>query len=138
MFAGSGSLAIEALSRGAASATLVEQDPAAVDVIRQNLAACGFEAIVVKGSLPDALDRVEGPFDLVFVDPPYRLSLASVLEILELAFPLVAMDATVMVHRRKGDGGLAPVDGRVEGFGMEDDRLYGDSHIVRLRKRGDE
>jgi 16S rRNA (guanine966-N2)-methyltransferase len=78
LFAGSGALAIEALSRGAASALLVERDPRAVAVIRSNLEALGLaapEAAVHAGPARAALRSASArgdTYDLVFLDPPYR------------------------------------------------------------------
>jgi 16S rRNA (guanine966-N2)-methyltransferase len=78
LFAGSGALAIEALSRGAASATLVERDARAVGVIRANLEALGLgseEARVVHATADLALrdaSRSGDTYDLVLLDPPYR------------------------------------------------------------------
>ena len=78
LFAGSGALAIEALSRGAASALLVERDPRAVAVIRANLDALGLgapEAVVHAGPARSALRNASqrgDTYDLVFLDPPYR------------------------------------------------------------------
>jgi 16S rRNA (guanine966-N2)-methyltransferase len=71
-FAGSGALGIEALSRGAASATFAEVDPGARAVVTANLEALGLaeRARVVAGSATAAL-RAGGPFDLVLLDPPY-------------------------------------------------------------------
>lgn len=76
LYAGSGALAVEALSRGAARAVLVERDRRALDVIRTNLATTGLAAharvdprsvrAVLAGGPPS-----EAPFDLVLVDPPY-------------------------------------------------------------------
>lgn len=76
LFAGTGALGIEALSRGAASAVLVERDPRAVGAIRRNLAAAHVDdrAEVRRGSVPGALDGLEqegAAFDLVVLDPPY-------------------------------------------------------------------
>ncbi len=75
LFAGSGALGIEALSRGAASAVFVERAPRAAEVVRGNLAALGLEAVVVRAdarvALRDARARAEA-YDLVFLDPPYR------------------------------------------------------------------
>ena len=70
LFAGTGAMGIEALSRGAASVTFVERDRQAVSTIRANLRALGFEGSVVPG---DALAHVErhGHADVAFVDPPY-------------------------------------------------------------------
>lgn len=71
LFAGSGALGLEALSRGAATATFIDSDPSAAAVIRcnaQRLGALG-RVEVVAGSAP-ALPRAD-PFDLIFADPPY-------------------------------------------------------------------
>ena len=69
LFAGSGALGLEALSRGAASATFVEKDPKAAGVIRANAENLGASAQVLSSSAL-ALPRAE-PFDLIFADPPY-------------------------------------------------------------------
>lgn len=81
LFAGSGSLAFEAISRGAATAHLVELDNRACRCIRTNIKNLGLEgrAFLLQESAPMLLRRVKGadrsvagPFDLVFLDPPYR------------------------------------------------------------------
>jgi 16S rRNA (guanine966-N2)-methyltransferase len=69
LFAGSGALGLEALSRGAATATFVENDPAAAAAIRRNAAKLGADVHVLGGSAL-SLPRSE-PFDLIFADPPY-------------------------------------------------------------------
>lgn len=80
LFAGSGALGIEALSRGAAHARFVDSAPRALAAIRENLTRCGFteRASVVAGdvwkALPDC--AAAGPFDLIFADPPYGRELA--------------------------------------------------------------
>ena len=73
LFAGSGALGLEALSRGAASATFVENDAQAVATIRRNASKLGAEDRVdVRAGSALALPPA-GPFDLVFADPPYGL-----------------------------------------------------------------
>jgi 16S rRNA (guanine966-N2)-methyltransferase len=71
LYAGSGALGIEALSRGAHSAVFVERDPRAVAVIERNLASLGLEQRVVRQDAVRFLRSAEGMFDLVFCDPPY-------------------------------------------------------------------
>lgn len=74
LFAGAGTIGIEALSRGAAHATFVERDRAAVQALRENLSATGFtdRATVVTQDVRAFLGRgAGGPFDLVFCDPPF-------------------------------------------------------------------
>ena len=70
LFAGSGALALEALSRGAANATLVETDAAARKAIAANAATLGAEITLLAGSALK-LPPVAAPFDLIFADPPY-------------------------------------------------------------------
>jgi 16S rRNA (guanine(966)-N(2))-methyltransferase RsmD len=80
LFAGTGQLGIECLSRGAREAVFIDQSRDAVKIIKENLKACGFTAPVL---LQDALSylRTCGKFDLIFVDPPYDAGLyESVLE----------------------------------------------------------
>lgn len=81
LFAGSGALALEALSRGAARALLIEKDPSVARIIRRNIAACGLEdrARLLRGEGLAWLRRLERRgerFDLVFLDPPYASPLA--------------------------------------------------------------
>jgi 16S rRNA (guanine966-N2)-methyltransferase len=76
LYAGTGALAIEALSRGAASAVLVEQSPQATAVIRANLEALDLTGVaMVRRTKAEVYLRGQrdGPFDLVFLDPPYAL-----------------------------------------------------------------
>ncbi len=73
LFCGSGAMGVEALSRGAASATFVDHDPGALGAVRANLAAVGLgdaPATVLRAELPGWLER-SAPFDLAFCDPPY-------------------------------------------------------------------
>lgn len=73
LFAGAGTLGIEALSRGAAQATFVERAPAAVAALRQNLAATGLadRGAVVPTDVPAFLQGLAAPYELVFCDPPF-------------------------------------------------------------------
>ena len=77
LFAGSGALGLEALSRGAAGATLVDSAPAVVSQLRANLALLGTgDAEVRLASVPGWLAQpAPQPFDLVFLDPPFRQEL---------------------------------------------------------------
>jgi 16S rRNA (guanine966-N2)-methyltransferase len=109
LFAGSGALGIEALSRGAAAATFVDSDMAAVRAVRENLARLGVEqsrgvaveatARVARAGVPvflRAAARNRQHWSLVFCDPPYRLAhrLAGQLE--ELLPPVLATEARIV------------------------------------------
>lgn len=79
LFSGSGALAIEALSRGAASACLVDNARAAEKIIRENLERCRLtdQAVIIVRDVFLALDDFSsGSFDLIFLDPPYGRGLA--------------------------------------------------------------
>lgn len=77
LFAGTGSLGIESLSRGSEKAVFIDKSMKAFTLIKKNLSICHYEerAIVVREGLPDGLSRIHdldcGKFDLVFIDPPY-------------------------------------------------------------------
>ena len=74
LFAGTGAVALEALSRGAAAATCVERDPRAIKLIEANVARCGANGCaIIRGDVQRALQRpLPGrPFDIVVLDPPY-------------------------------------------------------------------
>jgi len=74
LYAGSGAVGIEALSRGAASVTFVDKNPACLSVIRQNLSKLQMfdRARLVRADVLTGLHLAGGPFDLIFMGPPYH------------------------------------------------------------------
>jgi 16S rRNA (guanine966-N2)-methyltransferase len=99
LFAGSGALGIEALSRGAAHVTFVDTDPKAITVIRANLAATGLEdrATVVRGNGLRQLAEI-GAVDLALLDPPYAFdddAWAALLSDLDAGLAVVESDRDV-------------------------------------------
>ena len=125
LFAGSGALGIEALSRGAAEATLVDAAAGAIAAIRRNLQTLGIEAEVVRAP---ALRFLEGArnrarqYDLVFVDPPYRLAPALGRELTAAIGPLLPGDARVVAESDR----RSPLSLDLE---LLDERRYGDTLI---------
>lgn len=108
LFAGTGAVGIEALSRGAACCLFVEESFNNVRVIRENLRVCQFEgsAEIHQGSLPGCLPSLErtGRFDLAFVDPPYEdTDVQLVLNELGLG-GLLRVGAGVILEHRKSTG----------------------------------
>jgi 16S rRNA (guanine966-N2)-methyltransferase len=107
LYAGSGALALEAISRGAASADLVEKSPRAATVVQRNIArvakSVGRDAAmnVHRSSAIAYLQTARGPFDLVFIDPPYDLAEHELTHALELLAPLLSPHAVVVVERAK-------------------------------------
>lgn len=107
LYAGSGALALEAVSRGARSADLVEKAPRAASVIERNAAkvtkSVGRDAAIAvhRSSATAYLQVARGPFDLVFIDPPYDLAESELTHVLELLAASLAPGATVVVERAK-------------------------------------
>jgi len=128
LFAGSGALAIEALSRGAASAVLIDASAAAVAAIRVNLAALGVEAEVHRqtalGFLRSA--RVAArQYDLVFLDPPYRDAARLGPRLVDDLVAVLAPGARVVAESDR----RAPLElARLTCF---DERRYGDT-LIRI------
>lgn len=132
LYAGSGALAIEALSRGSAGALLVEQDAHAVAAIERNLEATGFadRARVQRGDvgrLVAGAPPPEAPFALVFLDPPYDTPAVEVTAVLgQVAAPgWLAPGATVVVERgTSGDPPTLPA-----AWAIAWERAYGDTLV---------
>ena len=101
LFAGSGALGIEALSRGAAKATFVDSAAAAVAPVRQNLAALGLQAEVLQMPALRALTCTpvaERQYDLVFLDPPYRMASSLGPQLSTTLPPILSQGARVVVE----------------------------------------
>jgi len=130
LFAGSGALGIEALSRGAAEVTFVDQQPRGLAILRQNLGALGFKdrAHVVRGDVvrwleasPDAVRAV----DFVFLDPPYG---DAVLDRALQALDRELSEAVVLAeHSRRQE---LPA---LERLRVDRERRYGDTVVTVLR-----
>jgi 16S rRNA (guanine966-N2)-methyltransferase len=132
LFAGSGALAIEALSRGAASATLVDSSPVAIGAIRRNLEALGLDAEVRRQAASGFLRGARGDarqYDLVFVDPPYRQATAFGRELSTTLAPVLAPGARVVAESdRRTPLELGPLTAL-------DERRYGDT-LIRIYTHG--
>lgn len=104
-FAGSGALGIEALSRGAAAAVFVDPSEACQKIIRQNLektrlldkAQCYHKEILT------VINSLKGPFDVVFLDPPYGQQLCSPVILALLDYNLLSEDGIVVVEHNQDE-----------------------------------
>ena len=105
LFAGSGALGLESLSRGATHATFVESDARAAAVVKQNVETLGAPGVVVRTTVEGYLANVSGePFDLVFLDPPYAVTTEAVSAFVSsLAHGRTAPDALFVVERSTRD-----------------------------------
>ncbi len=127
LFAGSGALGLEALSRGAAEATFVDSSNAALRAVRANLQALEIDAPVhrqdARGYLRNASGR-DHSYDLVFLDPPYRLAGRLGRELSPLLAPVLTPGARVVSESDR----RAPLD---LGLPLRDERRYGDT-VIRI------
>ena len=127
LFAGSGALAIEALSRGAAQATLVDSGAAAVEAIRRNLETLGIEAEVVGRPVARFLHSARDgarQYDLVFLDPPYRQAGLLGPELTQALGPVLATPARVLTESDRRH----PLELDLQ---LVDERRYGDT-LIRI------
>ena len=132
IYAGSGALGIEALSRGAECCDFIERDPAACAIIRDNLRLTGFEAKGVVHCIPAerAATRLSGSYSLVLADPPYADAQASsVLQSLASS-ALVERGHTILVleHGARSEPAAA-----VGPLALLNSRRHGDSAVSIYR-----
>jgi 16S rRNA (guanine966-N2)-methyltransferase len=128
LFAGSGALGIEALSRGAAGAVFVDSDARAVAAIRANLTAIGADAAVHRRDSFEWLAAAEGTFDLVFADPPYSSAGRTAGPLSDLLAPLLTDESLTVTESDKREPLLLSLP-------LIDERTYGDTRIAIHRGR---
>ena len=133
LFAGTGAMGLEALSRGARHCVFVEHDAAVAGVLEQNIAALDYEGVShvlvmpYEKALATLAHRAPG-FDLLFVDPPYRMLAEVEVTLTPLLASLLSEDGVVVIEGDKSspvDTGLTPVF----------DRVYGDTRVTMIRMR---
>ena len=133
LYAGSGAIGIEALSRGAAEALFVERDPEVAKVIRENLEITGLSASarVVVDDVHNFVGRPpDAPFDLVMVDPPFATGLPSVV-LAELRTYRFLTDESLVILRLSSKTTDRPGDD----WSFDRERRYGDSTLLYLRQK---
>lgn len=126
LFAGSGALGIEALSRGAASCLFVEQDRAALDALRANLAHLGLSGEVRPSSVM-ALGPAPAPYDVILMDPPYGTGAGAVALDRLARLGWTGPATWISVETGRGE--------RVEvvGFVADAERIHGKARLTLLR-----
>ena len=136
LFAGTGSLGLEALSRGAARALFYDIDRRSLDAVEKNLVRLGFapQGRVAQGSAFDAVDRLE-PADLVFVDPPYDFYVEKEPQMRRLVETIAARVLSTPEGRVISEHRIKEGLGVVKGATIVDERKYGDT-IVTFYSKG--
>ena len=138
LFGGSGQLALEALSRGAANATVCDRSRAAVAIINQNAEKTKLteNCRVICADWSDALRRYERrtKFDIVFLDPPYAEKLVP--KVLPHLLPLLKPTSTVVCESAEED--VFGKSGMEEKFEIIKQKKYGVAYITLLKLKGEE
>lgn len=132
LFAGSGAMGIEAISRGAAFSTLIELDPKALECIQANvkLLDISSQVKVIKADVLKALPKLAGPFDIIYVDPPYEKQTEAVLDLVH-AHNLLAPEGRLYLEQRYD----AKADFNQCSFEHMGSRRYGIAHLHTFRHK---
>jgi len=133
LFAGSGNLGLESLSRGASFAVFVDQRPACTRIIRENSKSLVYDkqTEIMQGDVFQVLRRMHDPFDLIFIDPPYLKDMEiPVLELLARNNLLSEQGIIILEHHKKTilDKGKIP-------FSCIREKVYGDTMVSFLKNR---
>ena len=129
LFAGTGALGLEALSRGAAHCTFVEKDRAALDTLRRNLDRLGAASRAnIRAQAVEHAPPPPRPCDIVFLDPPYATGLAQV-ALTRICDPSWVAKGGRVSLETNGEAVDIP-----SGFAAEADRRFGKAHILLIRR----
>lgn len=125
LFAGSGAVGIEALSRGASKVIMVERSRKAVEYIQRNLEKTVFEAIVINKPVEPILNTLNIKADFVFIDPPYKRDLIK--KTLQNVDKILKEDSIIIIEYPTGD---IPYH---NGFKVIKNKTYGDTSLLILK-----
>ena len=133
LFAGSGALGIESLSRGAKEVVFNDYSKDSVAIVKKNLSALkipvnGADAKVVQGDYLACLDGARGQFDLIFIDPPYRMDYGEK-ALKKIAEKGLLSENGIAMYERD-----VPFDGEIEGLEKYDERKYGKAYLSFFRR----
>lgn len=137
LFAGSGALGIEALSRGAKHCTFCDKSYDTVKMLKQNLQRTKFESnsTILVEDYKKCLQKLnENKFDIIFIDPPYKLDIAVNSIKLILKYDILAKDGIIVIETDEEEREVR----ELENINLEvyDVRKYGRVNLIFLRERG--
>lgn len=132
LFAGTGNLGLEALSRGANRAVFVEQNKASIALIRANAVLTKLQdrIMIVKANVLSALDDIEGQFDLIFCDPPYNRNLVGQVAMRMDMSAILADDAILIIEHSQHE----PVEFILQHLRLIRSERFGETCISFLKK----
>ena len=130
LFAGSGSLGIEALSRGASFVTFVDTSTDCKKIIDKNLSDIDQNYTVLVLTVSDYITQSEKKFDIIFYDPPYSLIVNEINSDLNTIQNLMLENSKLIIHRHKSSEQFV----YPEGLELHKEKKYGQSNITILKK----
>ena len=135
LFAGAGGIGIEALSRGAARAVFVDGSRESIDAVKHNIAQSGFadQAEVIASKVEPFLKKRSGPYDIVFLDPPYTLEMLPLLQLVA-GSGLLKPDGIVIAEHFKKQAAPAAAGG----LALYREAKYGDTVLAFYNVRSQE
>lgn len=133
LFAGSGALGIESLSRGAKEVVFNDFSKDSIAIVKKNLTTLkipvgGGEAKVVQGDYLVCLEQARGQFDLIFIDPPYRMEYGEK-ALKKIAEKGLLSENGIAVYERD-----IPFEGEIEGLEKYDERKYGKAYLSFFKR----
>jgi len=139
LFAGSGALGLESISRGANKCIFCDKSYEAIKILKQNVEKTGFmdKSIIINKDYKKCLEQIkEEKFDIIFLDPPYRLNIAvdALKRILHLK--LLSKDAIIILETDEENRDLKELEEINMQIEVKDVRKYGRVKLVFLRERG--
>jgi 16S rRNA (guanine966-N2)-methyltransferase len=126
LFAGSGAVGIEALSRGASSAVFVERSRKAANYIKRNLEKTKLKGKIISKSVSSTLDSLENSFDFIFMDPPYKTELVK--KTLNKIETILKRDSTIIIEHPSNE------EFEYNEFKVIKNKIYGDTSLTFLEK----
>lgn len=131
IFAGTGSIGLEAISRGATNAVFVDNGKEAINIIKKNIEICRFEdrSRIIPLSAEKAvsiLKKESSQFDIIFIDPPYLKNLVNKTICSAICAGLLKKDGLIITEHHPKE----PVQNLPEGYGISDERKYGQTIVT--------
>ena len=130
LYAGSGSLGIEAISRGAKFVTFVEKSKECIDVLNKNLKELEINFIITNTAVESFIKSSINSYDIVFYDPPFEMGSDKVENEINNLVEIIRVGSFVVLHRHKASSEIE----FSKNYEIHRDKNYGQSKIIILRK----
>ena len=129
LFCGTGGLGIEAISRGAGEVVFVDKNPKSTALTKENLRSIKIDAKVFTAPYDKALSKLDGKFDMILVDPPYKCGFYQDVIKLIYEYDLLAEDGSIVVEHAKED------EFAFDNFEIYDQKRYGTVMLTFLKNK---